>query len=89
MSGQWHELSIGGHPADVFEPAVKNPQGFVVLYLHGVHLNRLVDKVPFIEQFEKYGLTVVAPFTKRSWFKDNGQNRSRWIILTQLTTINM
>ena len=70
MSVQGREVSIGGHPADVFEPAGRNPQGFVVLYLHGVHLNRLVDKRAFIEQFEKHGLTVVAPFTKRSWWTD-------------------
>ena len=69
-SGTWHELKVGGHPCDVFEPAVRHPQGFVVLYLHGVHLNRLVDKGPFIEQFAKHGLTVVAPFTQRSWWTD-------------------
>ncbi len=68
--GQWQQQTIGGHPCDVFEPAVRHEKGFVVLYLHGVHLNRLVNQRPFIDEFEKHGLTVVAPFTKRSWWTD-------------------
>ena len=38
--------------------------GYVVLYLHGVHLNRLHDKPAFIEQFDRHGLAVVAPQTQ-------------------------
>jgi S-formylglutathione hydrolase FrmB len=70
MSGVWSEETVGGHPCDLFMPAVQNPHGFVVLYLHGVHLNRLHDKTAFMEQVERYGLPVVAPMTRRSWWTD-------------------
>lgn len=66
----WTELTVGGHPCDLFTPQQVNPHGFVVLYLHGVHLNRLVDKAPFVAEFERHGLPVVAPQTQRSWWTD-------------------
>lgn len=66
--GRWTEESVGGHPCDIFEPRQRNPHGFIVLYLHGVHLNRLADKPAFVEQFERHGLPVVAPMTRRSWW---------------------
>jgi pimeloyl-ACP methyl ester carboxylesterase len=66
----WTVEQIAGHPCDVYEPPARNPQGFVVLYLHGVHLNRLDDKPAFVAQFDRYGLPVVAPRTARSWWTD-------------------
>jgi S-formylglutathione hydrolase FrmB len=66
----WTETKIGGHACDVFEPPAKNRHGFVLLYLHGVHMNRLVDKPAFVEQFEQHGLAVVCPMTRRSWWTD-------------------
>ncbi len=68
--GTWNEETVGGHPCDVYEPPWRNEHGFVVIYLHGVHMNRLVDKPPFIEQFAQHGLPVVAPMTQRSWWTD-------------------
>ncbi|MCR9118154.1 MAG: esterase family protein, partial [bacterium] len=70
MKSSWSEIEVGGHPCDLFEPAERNPHGFVLIYLHGVHLGRLVDKPAFIDQFEKHGLPVVAPITQRSWWTD-------------------
>ena len=66
----WSEIRIAGHPCDVYEPPRRNPHGFVLIYLHGVHLNRLIDKQPFIQQFAKHGLPVVAPVTQRSWWSE-------------------
>ncbi|MBI2478451.1 MAG: esterase [Planctomycetia bacterium] len=68
--GTWSEETIGGHPCDVYDPPCCNEHGFVVIYLHGVHLDRLVDKSAFIEQFARHGLPVVAPITQRSWWTD-------------------
>ncbi|MCA9163298.1 MAG: hypothetical protein KDA62_09970 [Planctomycetales bacterium] len=68
--GHWQEATVGGHPCDLFEPTQRNEHGYVLVYLHGVHLNRLVDKQPYITEFERYGLPVVAPFTQRSWWTD-------------------
>jgi S-formylglutathione hydrolase FrmB len=66
----WTEELVGGHPCDLFTPQQRNPNGYVVLYLHGVHMERLVDKRPFTEEFERHGLVVVAPMTNRSWWSD-------------------
>jgi S-formylglutathione hydrolase FrmB len=70
MAGQWHEDSVGGHPCDRFEPSRPSEHGYVVLYLHGVHLNRLVDNAVFTGLFERYGLRAVCPMTRRSWWTD-------------------
>jgi S-formylglutathione hydrolase FrmB len=68
--GTWSEETVGGHPCDVYEPPQRNEHGFAVIYLHGVHLHRLVDKPAFTEQFARHGLPVVAPITRRSWWTD-------------------
>src|SRR5688572_7261957 len=70
MPGTWTRESISGHPCDVYAPPRANPYGFVVLYLHGLHLTPLSDKRPFMEQFDKHGLSVVCPHTQRSWWTD-------------------
>ncbi|QDU95972.1 alpha/beta hydrolase-fold protein [Lignipirellula cremea] len=69
-TGKWTVEKIAGHDCDIYEPSVRNPQGYVVLYLHGVHLQSLTDKTAFIEQFEKHGLPCIAPHTQRSWWTD-------------------
>ena len=66
--GNWSVEHVAGHPCDVFEPAKPNQHNYVVLYLHGVHQGKLNDKPAFIEQFERFGLPVISPLTKRSWW---------------------
>ena len=68
--GAWSEETVGGHPCDVYEPPQRNEHGFAVIYLHGVRLNRLVDKTAFMAQFARHGLPVVVPMTRRSWWTD-------------------
>jgi pimeloyl-ACP methyl ester carboxylesterase len=70
MPGTWTTETIAGHECDVYLPPQRSPYGYTVLYLHGVHLNRLHDKAAFIEQFDRHGLAVVAPYTGRSWWTD-------------------
>jgi S-formylglutathione hydrolase FrmB len=70
IEGTWSEVAVAGHPCDVFEPARPSEHGYVVIYLHGVHLNRLVDNAPFSEQFARHGLRVICPMTRRSWWAD-------------------
>ena len=48
--GTWTLETVAGHPCDVYVPPERNRYGYVVLYLHGVHLNRLDDKAAFLEQ---------------------------------------
>jgi len=68
--GAWSETSVGGHPCDIFDPAAPGEHGYVVLYLHGVHMTRLVDTPAFTAAFESHGLRVIAPMTRRSWWTD-------------------
>lgn len=70
MAGQWTEAVVGGHPCDLFEPTQRDPRGFAVLYLHGVHLQRLRDHAPFTAALERHGLPCAAPLTQRSWWTD-------------------
>jgi S-formylglutathione hydrolase FrmB len=69
-SGIWTEIDIGGHTADVYEPQTLHPQGFVVLYLHGLHGNRLVNQAAFCTEFDRHGLRAICPRTARSWWTD-------------------
>ena len=66
--GAWSESDVAGHPCDVYEPA--QPGSYVVIYLHGVHLQRLVDNASFGREFDRYKLRVLAPRTARSWWSD-------------------
>jgi S-formylglutathione hydrolase FrmB len=70
MAGTWTSELVAGHPCDVYIPPRRNPHGYVVLYLHGVHQQGLRDQAAFIEQFDRHGLAVVVPMTKRSWWTD-------------------
>jgi len=66
----WSTHTVASHPVDVYLPPRRNEHGDVVIYLHGLHENRLNDKQPFLDAFDKHGLAVVVPFTKRSWWTD-------------------
>jgi enterochelin esterase-like enzyme len=66
----WSVIQLAGHPCDVFEPYAAGGHGFLLTYLHGVHLNRLVDKPVFEAEFERHRLPVIAPLTARSWWTD-------------------
>lgn len=68
--GTWSEVRVAGHLCEVYEPSRPSPHGYVAIYLHGVHLNRLHDKDSFVRQFERHGLRVVCPRTGRSWWAD-------------------
>jgi pimeloyl-ACP methyl ester carboxylesterase len=66
--GTWSEIQLANHPCDVFEPTQRHESGFVVLYLHGIHLNRLKDQPRFGELFEQFGLPVISPMAGRCWW---------------------
>lgn len=68
--GLWSTATVGGHPCEVFEPARRNEHSYAAIYLHGVHMTSLADNAAFTAQFEQYGLPVIVPYTKRSWWTD-------------------
>jgi pimeloyl-ACP methyl ester carboxylesterase len=66
----WSSVEVAGKPCDIFKPPAPNPHGFTVIYLHGVHGNRLIDQPSFTAEFARYGFRVIAPQTGRSWWAD-------------------
>lgn len=70
LPGTWTETEVAGHPCDLYEPPRPSEHGDAVVYLHGVHLNRLVDQPAFTEQFARHGLRVIAPRTGPTWWTD-------------------
>jgi len=66
----WTETLVAGHPCEIFEPQRPNPHGYVGVYLHGVHQNRIGEQPVFVDLFEQHGLRVICPQTKRSWWTD-------------------
>lgn len=66
--GTWSEQNIAGFACDVFEPDQPNEFCNVILYLHGVHLQKLRDQPTFTDLFERWGLPVVSPLAGRCWW---------------------
>lgn len=69
-SGQWQIETVGGHACDVYEPPSPSEHGYVVLYLHGVHLGKLRDYPVYARLFDEHGLRAICPLTQRSWWTD-------------------
>lgn len=69
-SGEWSVVEVAGHPCELFEPPQPSPHGYVVMYLHGVHLANLSENAVYSRLFAEQGLRVMAPRTKRSWWTD-------------------
>jgi S-formylglutathione hydrolase FrmB len=69
-TGSWSQQQVAGHACEIYEPPQPSPHGYVLIYLHGVHLNGLSDKPAFVDEFDRYGLRVVCPRTARSWWTD-------------------
>lgn len=66
--GTWTTEQVAGHPCHFYQPARLNEHGYVVVYLHGVHLQTLHEQTAYLEQFDRHGLPVVCPMTARSWW---------------------
>jgi len=70
MPGHWNEIEIRGHRAATYEPSKPSEHGYLLVYLHGVHLGDLRAYPEFAAQFERYGFRVLCPVTQRSWWTD-------------------
>ncbi len=66
----WIDEIVAGHRCEVFEPATCNAAGWVLVYLHGVHLRSLRDQNTFTDLFTQFGLPVVAPCAGPTWWTD-------------------
>jgi S-formylglutathione hydrolase FrmB len=70
MLPEWGHEVVAGHDVEVFEPFSASEHGYVVIYLHGVHLRTLSENAIFTEEFARHGLRVAVPLTGRSWWAD-------------------
>lgn len=68
--GTWHHVSIGGKPADWFEPTRPSPHRHTVLFLHGHGERTLSDNPVYTGLFEQHGLRCLCPHGRRSWWGD-------------------
>ncbi len=66
----WQELELAGHPLDLYEPPQRHEHGFCLIYLHGVHLARLVENEVFTRLFQQHGLAVAVPYGGPCWWVD-------------------
>ncbi len=64
----WTTIDCGGQACEVFEPA-RSRLG-AVIYLHDAEQRSLRDRQPFVESFERFGLSVVAPQAGPIWWTD-------------------
>jgi hypothetical protein len=67
---QLNEVSISGHRCQVLEPAVRNPHGWSVVFLHDIDAAGLTGRSALIDQFASRGLPCIAPITGRSWWTE-------------------
>jgi S-formylglutathione hydrolase FrmB len=70
MKGNWSRESVGGKPADVYEPQGTARPRFGVLYLHPVGLETLVDRPAFTRILDELRLVCVGPHGRHSWWTD-------------------
>ncbi len=66
----WSVQVVSGHLCDLFRPSIPNEHGYTVIYLHDRRQETLKGKKHFVKQFEKFGLTLIAPQCGPTWWAD-------------------
>jgi len=70
MNLNWTQTEIAGKPCDLLEPPQLAPDPAAIIYLHGIHQNRLAEQPAFTAEFARLGWPIIAPFGARSWWTD-------------------
>ena len=68
MQHNWTQIEIAGKRCDVLEPSQPAAESAVIIYLHGLHGNRLADQPAFTSEFARLEWPIIAPFGARSWW---------------------
>ncbi|MDX1961797.1 MAG: alpha/beta hydrolase-fold protein [Pirellulales bacterium] len=68
-SGNWSRVVIAGHPCELYQP-VRSVPGRGMIYLHGVHMQKLSGYPAFAAELDRHGLPCLCPETGRSWWTD-------------------
>ena len=66
----WTQTRINGKEADVFSPSDRDERG-AVIYLHGHNEERLSENDELTRLLGRFGLPVVCPRGRRSWWLDH------------------
>ncbi len=66
---KWKQIEIGGHKADVLEPAEPLTER-AVLFMHGHGEQTLVDNAVFTELLGQRGLRTICPHGGKGWWLD-------------------
>src|SRR5262245_41596291 len=69
-AGKWDQLELAGHTCRLYVPPTPNQHNYVVIYLHCSEAVSLRGYLPFVEQFDRFGLRVIEPVTGRRWWTD-------------------
>jgi pimeloyl-ACP methyl ester carboxylesterase len=63
-------ITVADHPCHVFEPTTRNPDGSTIVFLHDSDGAGLDGRAAYLEQFQRHGLTCIAPISGRSWWTE-------------------
>jgi hypothetical protein len=67
-TGNWHDVTIAGHPCQYYEPIELSEHNQCVLYLHDLDLRRLQGNTSFEYQCDLHGLRLLAPQSGPTWW---------------------
>lgn len=70
VAGDWQQIEIAGHRCHTYVPPEPSEHGYTVLYMHGRFQGVPMEHPKFLEHFDRHGLRVIAPLTRRSWWSD-------------------
>lgn len=67
---QFSETTVADHRCQIYEPAVRQPHGGSVVFLHDVDARGLTGCDAYLAEFSRHGLSCVAPLSGRSWWTE-------------------
>lgn len=66
--GTWSQIELAGHNCRLYEPLSPSSHNYTVIYLHCSEAASLGAYPSFTQEFDRYGLRVIEPVTRRSWW---------------------
>lgn len=70
LNGQWSKIKIAGHTCHTYLPPNPSEHGHTVLYMHGRYQGVPMERPELMQHFDRHGLRIIAPMTRRSWWSD-------------------
>ena len=70
MQTELAEITVAGHPCQIYEPPERHPHGWSIVFLHDVDVGGLKGHTAYLEAFARYGIPCIAPLSGRSWWTE-------------------